>query len=706
MRSRWSVLLLFSIVLLPLLFGCASEGDLESSPSDVNIPEESPTAAIISTPTATPTPEPVWSYITNANYGSRIAEDLDGNIWGVGSGGVVKWDADTGNYVKFTRADGLLSNSARNIAITTDGAVWVGMSGGIARYEQEQWTTFTTDDGLITNSPLVLAADPNGGLWAGFIGGVSFYDGTTWSSYSVELLGERFAEILVTNEGQVWVGSDEGVSLYEDGEWSTFKIGAKRRLRSTIDYELETEIRSITQAADGSIWFGTGTGGARHKDGVWTYFTDQEGLDPRLGLRDIAFDGTGVPWGVNRDSGVFQYISGWWRFLTQDDGVPDVHFNKAEAEPGGGVWFGSNEGTDGGALLVRYPNFMLLNEENGGLGSGSITDILSLDDGSTWFAHYGAGLSRLHLEDGTLSFFRTQDQLPNNFISHFAIGPDGTLWLGNQLASFDGQEWNDFSDNEILSPSEFPAWTVAMEFSDDGTLWLGQRLGPITVSGREGLFLLVSWDGETWETHGRDGEVMEGGVTDIDFASDGSVWVQISNHGVAHYSGDEWESFSSEEGFSTKDPNCLVVDHDDVVWVGTGDVGLMKYDGETWERVANADVLLDTNIISLFADDSGKLWVGTDVGLMVFDGSSWEVYRSEDGLADDKVLDIEKAPDGSLWIATNHGVSRFHQGNWQTYTIVDGLGMNSVSDIEIAPDGSLWFTHPVGGGISRYGPAQ
>ena len=155
MRSRWLTTLIVVVLLLPLLFGCASEDDREGPPS--NNPEELPTATIVTTLTATPTPEPVWSYLTNANHVSQIAEDSEGNIWSVGNGGIVRWDSETGDYVKYTHEQGLPSNVAMDVVTTVDGSVWVGMSGGIVRYAEDQWTTFTTDDGLISETPRVLA---------------------------------------------------------------------------------------------------------------------------------------------------------------------------------------------------------------------------------------------------------------------------------------------------------------------------------------------------------------------------------------------------------------------------------------------------------------------------------------------------------------------------------------------------------------------
>ncbi len=711
MRYRWIGILIVGILLLFLLVGCGND----LGPEDLKADDQDSTATPMPTPTATPTPEPVWSTMSNANFISRIAQDTSGHIWSVGNGGVVMWDTETGDYQKFTIEQGLPSNVGVDITATIDGAIWLAMSGGISRYAGEQWTTFTEEDGLVNNYPRVLAADPNGGLWAGFIGGVSHFDGAAWTSHTEGLSDSVITQILPTLEGQVWVGSFSKVYLYENGTWTSYEIGAKyvdslnqERVPPRVVDGLSARIYSITQAPDGSIWFGTDKGGARYRDGEWTYFTKKEGLILSKELWDIAFDGSGVAWGVFHDQGVFRYTSGWWSYLTQDNGLPELHYiYMVESEPGGGVWFGTREY---GALLARYPNWTLVSEETGGLGSNEIVDILPLEDGSTWFAHKDAGLSRLRLEDNDLAVFRTDDQIPGNSLTHLAVGEDGTLWIGNPFMRFDGEQWDDFSDNEILMPDEYYPSVFSLEFSDDGTLWLGQSLGKFITLKEENL--LISWDGETWRTHGHEGEVIEGKAVAIDFASDGSLWVLVDHFfskddpvGVAHYTGEHWESFSAEEGFSSEDPTCLVVDHDDVVWVGTNDAELLRYDGVSWETTTHADGLQGTEIRDLFVDQAGSLWVATDVGALRYDGSTWELFKAEDGLADDVVYDIEQAQDGAMWFATANGPSRFYQGIWQTFTSSDGLGYDLVRDIEIAPDGAVWFLQ-TSGGLSRYGPPQ
>ena len=79
-------------------------------------------------------------------------------------------------------------------------------------------------------------------------------------------------------------------------------------------------------------------------DGAWSYFTEDEGLQSgKGGIYDLAFDGSGSPWGNYHGTRYFlNFKDGRWFNLGKENKMPDlggVHI--VELEPGGGVWFGT-----------------------------------------------------------------------------------------------------------------------------------------------------------------------------------------------------------------------------------------------------------------------------------------------------------------------------------------------------------------------------
>ena len=160
----------------------------------------------------------------------ELAVSPDGDVWLIG---MERWDGPEAEAL--LRFDGsewevipgperflnhLFGNS---LDIGPDGALWVNASngysggqgvGGLARFDDEGWTTFSEADGVqdwggegfIATDLLTVA--PDGSLWMNGAhdengcGGVAHYDGTTWSSY---LRYSCVHDLAIALDGSVWV---------------------------------------------------------------------------------------------------------------------------------------------------------------------------------------------------------------------------------------------------------------------------------------------------------------------------------------------------------------------------------------------------------------------------------------------------------------------------------------------------------------------
>ena len=158
-----------------------------------------------------------WVNFTNANNVSRLA--LEGNyIWAVSYGGVVRWNINTGEYIKYITADGLIDNDVRSIAIDSEGNKWFGTTEGVSKFYGTNWTTYTTSDGLAENRVNSIAIDLEGNKWFGTTEGVSKFDGTNWTNYTTsDGLAENWVvSIAIDSYGNKWFGTGGGVSFLGD----------------------------------------------------------------------------------------------------------------------------------------------------------------------------------------------------------------------------------------------------------------------------------------------------------------------------------------------------------------------------------------------------------------------------------------------------------------------------------------------------------
>ena len=93
-------------------------------------------------------------------------------------------------------------------------------------------------------------------------------------------------------------------------------------------------------------------------------------------------------------------------------------------------------------------------------------------------------------------------------------------------------------------------------------------------------------------------------------------------------------------------------------------------------------------ILSLAADASGNVWVGTSAGLSRFDGHQWTTFTQADGLADDHISSLAVDGQGQVWAGSRYGkeLTRFDGQRWTRYRFEGPWG----NVIAIAPNGDVW----------------
>lgn len=144
------------------------------------------------------------------------------------------------------------------------------------------------------------------------------------------------------------------------------------------------------------------------------------------------------------------------------------------------------------------------------------------------------------------------------------------------------------------------------------------------------------------------------------------------------------KDFSEEDGFASRQANCICQSTSGYIWVGT-DSGLYRYDGSTF-RLFSMDQETDGSIYSInciLLSSTGNLYVGTEnYGLFMYDTGGFTRVSStyNEGIA--TINDIYEDKTGTIWLATNSGIYELNGENLRSidYSVLTG------SDI-IAIDG-------------------
>jgi ligand-binding sensor domain-containing protein/signal transduction histidine kinase len=102
---------------------------------------------------------------------TALLEDKSGAIWVAYYGlGVARMAGETITWL--TRREGLPTHFVRALHQDNDGALWVGTTAGLSRWQADKMSTWTTAEGLVSDNISQIVEDNSGHLWLGSKQGV------------------------------------------------------------------------------------------------------------------------------------------------------------------------------------------------------------------------------------------------------------------------------------------------------------------------------------------------------------------------------------------------------------------------------------------------------------------------------------------------------------------------------------------------------
>lgn len=113
------------------------------------------------------------------------------------------------------------------------------------------------------------------------------------------------------------------------------------------------------------------------------------------------------------------------------------------------------------------------------------------------------------------------------------------------------------------------------------------------------------------------------------------------------------------------------------------------------------DGLAQSQVLSIFQDDKGYVWMGTYGGLSRYDGKSFVNYSKGDGLLDNRINCIIQGPDKKLLFATLGGINTYDGKTFGSIVLKPELSRNQVTSMAVDQQGDLWLCTD-GAGVCRY----
>ena len=417
-----------------------------------------------------------------------------------------------------------------------------------------------------------------------------------------------------------------------------------------------------------------------------THILSETGLSQNT-VHSIIQDKKGFIWfatedGLNRYEG---YNFTVFKNNLQDKfSIPDNFIWTIFEDKSGTLWIGTNSG---GLSRFDYEKERFITYKNNPDNNNSLTlnnvrAIYEDNKGSIWVGTEN-GLDQFNREKNTFTHYKNlpgdNTSLSNNVILSIYEDKDGDLWIGSDggLDKFN-RDKNNFSNYSLSNPGSSGNVILSIYQDKNGYIWAGTLRGLISFEKKTGKFssYLVNSSESNSINSNRINAIIEPGILN---------------------SGDEQE----------------------FLWVGTGD-GLFQFDklNKSFTKVkpspSASPILNNNNVLSLFEDKSGLLWIGTaEDGVLKFDKERLRFRHynhnplNPNSLNHNTIRAIFQDEEGIVWIGTlGGGLNRldiktdkffFYKNNpIDKFSLSD----NSVSAIYKDRLGYLWVG-TWGGGLNK-----
>ncbi|MGE0102910.1 MAG: sigma 54-interacting transcriptional regulator [Blastocatellales bacterium] len=620
------------------------------------------------------------------------------------SGQVGKENA--GNYLRqrWTTENGLPQNSVMAVEQTSDGYLWLGTFGGLARFDGIRFTVFDAGNtpGLKGNRIIALHKDRNDNLWIGSAhGGLSRYANgrfTTWTTRD-GLPDDQVRGITEDRAGDIWVLTRRGLSRLTDGRFSTVLI-------NDLSPGLGKWIIGATR--DGSIWVSTSSGLIRYREGNLTTYKSIGGipLTPAINIKETS---DGSFWVAShyglfrfRDEQFTAYATYDYRIKSEVPGYDQPLDNLVYFiyEDSGRTCFLTPAGIsileDG--KIVPFQKIEGLRDL---FRKGERVQCLIRDrEGNLWIGNVGFGLSRFKV--APIVSYTAENGLSDLGFETIYGDVEGNLWMGGpllyrrrgtEITSFaglidirsiyrdrSGALWTGlqnglyrFINGQITSVgmtrNMLPHMPIHTIFEDRaGQLWMGAETSPLATGG---LFLFRNGDFIPFRTN--DG-LASNDVRIIAQDLDGALWIGTTN-GLSRLKDGKFTSYTTANGLSHNSIREIHIEKDGALWIGTYGGGLNRFKDGRFVAITRNDGLFDNIVSRILTDDHGNFWMSCNRGIYrtnlkelndFADGKIKAVnsvaYGIDDGMKSSETNGGNqpagwRTDDGRLWFPTLRGVA-------------------------------------------------
>lgn len=580
------------------------------------------------------------------------------------------------------------------------------------------------------------------------------------AEFSEQLSQSSVSAITQSKSGELWVATQEGLNRYNGHELRNYRSSLSDEGSISSDV-----ITAISETADGTLYVATLGGGLNRynpaTDDFETLFASENSDQTPLSdnIYTLFADGSGYLWigyegafsRFNPETGTFRHfyetsiesalglVTSFLQVdqsilvsttevgilkINQDGRILDrydeskifgretrAQITKITMGNNKDLWITSlNAGVASFDIEERTPvNTDLVARINGALDSQTTYDVFVDRSSNLWIGGHNGLVVYVPSSDRILPFGTGNAEIPADRITSVYQSSDSTYWVGTFFGLSKARETsidNYNPENSSLSNSSVNAFA----FTENGSTWVGTDDGLNQLKEGGNRF--------TWFNTLTNPKISDNVVMSL-LAEGNSLWIGTFSGGANRLDLEtmEVEVFKHDpldmETIGANGVTSFLLTKEGDLLIGTYKGGISVLDRETRRvRRFNTDSsttnnISNDNVLALFQDSLGLIWVGTENGLNLFnpEKGTFKTFFHERGrentLSSNMVWSFYEDRSGNLWIGTNGGglnvwdieERRLQNPTFMHFSENISLPSSSIFGIQGGPNNDLWLSH-------------
>lgn len=569
------------------------------------------------------------------------------------------------------------------------GYLWIGTWSGLIRYDGYSTKTYYSNSqsphSLKSNKIISLLQDKEGFIWIGtHKGGLFKFDPVTekFQQFKYEtrvensLSNDNIWALLEDKDGRIWIGTEKGLNIYDKKSGLFAKYFTSPTDSKSIGHNFITDIH---QSQSGNIWIATEYGFNKaivkgKEISFKKYFYNPESNNAELHnyfyrIEDLTIDGEETIWlstkrGIKKlmDEQIFNYeiegrASGYnlFRALATIEG--DQPLVLAGSETGLNVFNAKNN---------TFTKLLINSNDQANLTHGTVTSIY-IDQSKVLWVGTKKGINKFDTYSKDFNFFKTQNfDQTESIITGIRESNPGTYWIATMGGGIYRYRQADSSSN-----SKFKKFKIRSNLNKDFTDFIQS--------------LYTDAKGNIW----------------VGTAGDGVYRFNENKINPASKEVKDFDHYYTQSDKPISDDYIMSIGEDDQnsIWLGTWSGGLTKISTEGKVTCFKDSILIQAPLVAIYKDNE-TLWIGSrGNGLLQVKRQDENIsivnYNAERGLTNLFVNSIYKDNNGLLWVGTEDGLyfKESSESSFRRYDLHNEMEKEVIVGILGDHKGKLWLSH-------------